>query len=197
MPKKVKQSEVYEDVVELMEETTEPDVKISKRTGKPLRPMTEKQKENLAKGRELGVQKKKQLNEGIDLQKKAEAIKLAKEEIKSHRDTKQQIKIANQKKMYEDAVKDDKVDEKQYLKNPYPIPEESKKEKKIKKKVIKYIEASSSSESEEEEIIVKKKKKNKKIDHDMPHQILRQKLKNNLDEVKSQSMQQLMMQSYF
>ena len=63
--------------------------------------------------------------------------------------------------------------------------------------MIKYIEASSSSESEEEEIIVKKKKKNKQIDHDMPHQILRQKLKNNLDEVKSQSMQQLMMPSYF
>ena len=129
--------------------------------------------------------------------KKAEAIKLAKEEIKSHRDTKQQIKIANQKKMYEDAVKDDEVDEKQYLDNPTPIPEQPKKEKKIKKKVIKYIEASSSTDSEEEEIIVKKIKKNKQKDNDLPHQILRQKLKNNLDEVKSQSMAQLLMPSYF
>ena len=61
MPKKVKQTEVYEDVVELMEETPEPDVKISKRTGKPLRPMTEKQKENLAKGRILAIQRRKEL----------------------------------------------------------------------------------------------------------------------------------------
>ena len=51
MPKKVKQTEVYEDEeqLELIEETPEPEVKISKRTGKPLRPMTEKQKESLTK----------------------------------------------------------------------------------------------------------------------------------------------------
>ena len=190
MPKKVKQTEVYEDVVELMEETPEPDVKISKRTGKPLRPMTEKQKENLAKGRILAIQRRKEMVEGIDLAKRAENIKKAKEEIHN-------AKIAIHKKSYEDAVKDDDIDEKQYLKNPHPIPEQPKKEKKIKKKVIKYIEASSSSESEEEEIIVKKKKKNKQKEEDLPHKILRQKLKNNLDEVKSQSMQQLMMPSYF
>ena len=52
MPKKVKQSEVYEDVeeVELMEEVPEPEIKISKRTGKPVRPMTAKQMDNLNKG---------------------------------------------------------------------------------------------------------------------------------------------------
>ena len=193
----VKKKEVYEIDLEEPEIIKEPEIRISKKTGRPVRELSELQKETLSKGRALGVQKKKQLNEGIDLQKKAEAIKLAKEEIKSHRDTKQQIKIANQKKMYEDALKDDEVDEKQYLDNPTPIPEQPKKEKKIKKKVIKYIEASSSDDEEEEEIIVKKKKKNKQKEEDIPHQILRQKLKNNLDEVKSQSMQQLMMPSYF
>ena len=182
MPKKVKQTEVYEDVVELMEETPEPDVKISKRTGKPLRPMTEKQKENLAKGRILAIQRRKEMVEGIDLSKRAENIKKAKEEIHN-------AKIANHKKSYEDAIKDDEVEE--------AIPKQPKKEKKLKKKVIKYVEASSSDSEEEEEIIVKKKKKNKQIEEDIPHQILRQKLKNNLDEVKSNSMAQLMMPSYF
>ena len=183
MPKKVKQSEVYEDVeqVELMEEP-EPEVKISKRTGKPVRPMTAKQMETLAKGRQMGIQRRKEMVEGIDLGKRAENIKKAKKEIHDS-------KIANHKKSYEDAVKDDEVEE--------AIPEQPKKEKKIKKKVIRYVEASSSSESEEEEIIVKKKKKNKQKEDDMPHQILRQKLRNNLDEIKSSSMAQLMMPSYF
>ena len=183
MPKKVKQSEVYEDVeeVELMEEVPEPEIKISKRTGKPVRPMTAKQMENLNKGRILAVQRRKEMVEGIDLKKRAENIKIAKKEIHD-------AKIANHKKSYEDAVKDDEVED--------AIPEQPKKEKKIKKKVIKYVEASSSSESEEEEIIVKKKK-NKQKEDDIPHQILKQKLKNNLEDVKSQSMQQLMMPSYF
>jgi len=180
MPKKVKQAEVYEDVEqhELIEETPEPEVKISKRTGKPLRPMTEKHKESLAKGRILAVQRRKEMVVGIDLKNRAENIKKAKEDIHN-------AKIANHKKSYEDAIKDDKIEE------------QPKKEKKIKKKVIKYIEESSSDSEEEEEIIVKKKKKNKQKEEDLPHQILRQKLKNNLDEVKSNSMQQLMMPSYF
>lgn len=183
MPKKVKQSEVYEDVeeVELMEEVPEPEIKISKRTGKPVRPMTAKQMENLNKGRILAVQRRKEMVEGIDLKKRAENIKIAKKEIHD-------AKIANHKKSYEDAVKDDEVED--------AIPEQPKKEKKIKKKVIKYIEASSS-DDEEEEIIVKKKKKNKQKEEDLPHKILRQKLKNNLEELKSNSMQQLMMPSYF
>ena len=170
-------------------EEPEPEVKISKRTGKPVRPMTAKQMENLNKGRQMGIQRKKEMSEGIDLAKRAENIKKAKEDIHN-------AKIANHKKSYEDAVKDDEDDENQYLKNPKPIPEQPKKEKKIKKKVIKYVEASSS-ESEEEEIIVKKKKINKQKEDDMPHQILRQKLRNNLDEIKSSSMQQLLMPSYF
>jgi len=187
----IKKKEAYENVeqVELMEEP-EPEVKISKRTGKPVIPMTAKQMENLNKGRQMGIQRKKEMSEGIDLAKRAENIKKAKEEIHN-------AKIANHKKSYEDAVKDDEDDENQYLKNPKPIPEQPKKEKKIKKKVIRYVSASSSSESEEEEIIIKKKKKNKQKEDDMPHQILRQKLRNNLDEIKSSSMQQLLMPSYF
>jgi len=186
MPKKVKQTEVtevYEDVEqpESTEETPEPEVKISKRTGKPLRPMTEKQKENLAKGRVIAVQRKKEMVEGIDLKKRAENIKKAKEDLHN-------AKIAKNKKSYEDAIKDDEVDEK---------PKLALKEKKVIKKVIKYVEESSSDSEEEEEIIVKKKKKNKQKDEDISHQILRQKLKNNLDEVKSNSMQQLMMPTYF
>jgi hypothetical protein len=184
MPKKVKQTEVYEDVEqhESTEETPEPEVKISKRTGKPLRPMTEKQKENLAKGRVLAVQRRKEMVEGIDLKKRAENIKKAKEDLHN-------AKIANHKKSYEDAIKDHEIEE--------VIPEKPKKEKKVIKKVIKYVEESSSDSEEEEEIIVKKKKKNKQKDEDISHQILRQKLKTNLDEVKSNSMQQLMMPSYF
>jgi len=183
MPKKVKQTEVtevYEDEEqpELIEETPDPEIKISKRTGKPLRPMTEKQKESLAKGRILAVQRRKEMVVGIDLKNRAENIKKAKEDLHN-------AKIANHKKSYEDAIKDDKIEE------------QPKKEKKVIKKVIKYIEESSSESEEEEEIIVKKKKKNKQKDEDLSHQILRQKLKNNLDEVKSNSMQQLMMPSYF
>ena len=153
MPKKVKQTEVmevtevYEDVEqpELIEETpepsepSEPEINISKRTGKPLRPMTEKQKENLAKGRILAVQRRKEMVVGIDLKNRAENIKKAKEDIHN-------AKIANHKKSYEDAIKDDKIEE------------QPKKEKKIKKKVIKYIEESSSDSEEEEEIIVKQKR---------------------------------------
>ena len=89
MPRK---KETYEIDLEEPDIIKEPEIRISKRTGKPVRELSELQKETLSKGRALGVQKKKQLNEGIDLQKKAEAIKHAKEEEKLHRDTKQQKK---------------------------------------------------------------------------------------------------------
>lgn len=178
----------------------EPEIRISKRTGKPVRPMTELQKETLAKGRALALQKKKELNEGVDKERKAEALRKAKEEMRKERDTKQQLKIASQKKAYEDALQD-------VLKEDEP----PKKEKKPKKKVVKYVEVSSSdSESEEEEIIVRKKKRDDRVtrkerntraqqqeDADIPQQVLRQRLRSNLDEVKASSMAQLMMPSYF
>ena len=57
MPKKVIQEEIYNPEPEL--EVEEKPIKISKRTGKPVRPMTEKQKENLTKGRQIAIEKKR------------------------------------------------------------------------------------------------------------------------------------------
>lgn len=63
MPKKISEEEVYdpdpEPEPELENETEPEPIRISKRTGKPVRPLTEKQKETLARGRAIGVQKKK------------------------------------------------------------------------------------------------------------------------------------------
>ena len=73
MPKKIIEEEIYEPEPEI-EVKSEP-IKISKRTGKPVRAMTEKQKENLAKGREIAIEKKKALNAGVDLERKAKVIK--------------------------------------------------------------------------------------------------------------------------
>lgn len=207
MPKPIKQRDDWvEPEPEPKEEEPEPEpeIRISKRTGKPVRPMTELQKETLAKGRALALQKKKELNEGVDKERKAEALRKAKEEIRLERDTKQQLKIASQKKAYEDALQD-------VLKEDEDKTAPPKKEKKIKKKVVKYVEDSSSdSDSEEEEIIVRKKKRDDRVtrkekntrtqqqeDADIPQQVLRQRLRSNLDEVKASSMAQLMMPSYF
>lgn len=207
MPRPIKQRDDWvepEPEPKEKEPEPEPEIRISKRTGKPVRPMTELQKETLAKGRALALQKKKELNEGVDKERKAEALRKAKEEMRLERDTKQQQKIASQKKAYEDALQD-------VLKDDEAKSEPPKKEKKIKKKVVKYVEASSSdSESEEEEIIVRKKKRDDRVtrkekttraqqqeDADIPQQVLRQRLRSNLDEVKASSMAQLMMPSYF
>jgi hypothetical protein len=81
MPKKSKIIEVPVPEPEPIEEKKE-DIKISKRTGKPTRPLTELQMETLRKGRELAVAKRKQLIEGIDLEKRALDIKKAKDEMK-------------------------------------------------------------------------------------------------------------------
>jgi len=69
MPKKVIQEEIYNPEPEL--EVEEKPIKISKRTGKPVRPMTEKQKENLTKGRQIAIEKKKELNAGGGFRKKS------------------------------------------------------------------------------------------------------------------------------
>ena len=81
MPKKSKIVEVPVPEPEIIEEKKE-EIKISKRTGKPTRPLTELQMETLRKGRELAVAKRKQLLEGIDLEKRAQDIKKAKDEMK-------------------------------------------------------------------------------------------------------------------
>jgi len=178
MPKKVIQEEIYNPEPEL--EVEEKPIKISKRTGKPVRPMTEKQKENLTKGRQIAIEKKKELNAGVDLERKAKMIKEA-------RNIRQQEKIAQQKKMYEDAVKEDADDEEVI---------QPKKEKK-KKKVVKYIEESSS-DSEEEEIIYKQKKKiREKTTSELEENVAKNELKKRLEDVRSSSLSQMLMPSYY
>ena len=126
MPKKTKEIIEVPDYESPEEE--EPEIKISKRTGKPVRPLTEKQKETLAKGRELAIAKRKELLVGVDLAKRAETIKKAKEELKIARDLKQQEKLEQQKKEYEEAVKEETEEEEP------PKPVQVVKPKKIKKK---------------------------------------------------------------
>jgi hypothetical protein len=185
MPKKSREAEIIE--VE-PEPEPEPEIKISKRTGKPVRPLTEAQKANLAKGREKAIATRKALIEGIDLEKRAENIKRAKEEV--HR-----AKIDAQKKKYEEAVKD--FDDEPV--KPVPI---IKKDKKVKKKVIKYVEESSSDSDSEEEVIIKKKKKERPPpaptpEPSIPEQITRQNLRSKLEAEQSNSFAKLMMPSYF
>jgi hypothetical protein len=127
--------------------------------------------------------------------------------MKLERDTKQQLRLKHQKKIYDEAVSDalkDKVAvEKEEEPAKAPVKENKKK---IKKKVIKYVEessSSSSSESEEEEIIIKKKKnkdKNRKEEIEpktMQAEITRQNLRKNLEDIHSASMAAMMAPSYF
>jgi hypothetical protein len=203
MPKKSKIIEVPVPEPEPIEEKKEEIIKISKRTGKPTRPLTELQMETLRKGRELAVAKRKQLIEGVDLEKRALDIKKAKDEMKLERDTKQQLRLKHQKKIYDEAVSDALKDSENIKKEEEPVKEAKKK---IKKKVIKYVEessSSSSSESEEEEIIIKKKKnkdKNRKEEIEpktMQAEITRQNLRKNLEDIHSASMAAMMAPSYF
>ena len=60
MPKKTKEPEILE------EPEPEPPVRISKKTGRPVRELTELQKDTLRKGRELALQKRKELSEGVE-----------------------------------------------------------------------------------------------------------------------------------
>jgi hypothetical protein len=161
--------------------------------------------ETLRKGRELAVAKRKQLIEGIDLEKRALDIKKAKDEMKLERDTKQQLRLKHQKKIYDEAVNDALKDSENIQKEEEPVKEPKKK---IKKKVIKYVEESSSSsssdsESEEEEIIVKKKKNKDKYrkaeiePKTIQQEITRQNLRKNLEDIHSASMAAMMAPSYF
>ena len=108
--------------------------------------------------------------------------------IKEARDIRQQEKLAKQKKMYEDAIKDDADDEEELVR-----PEKKEKQK---KKIIKYIEESS--DSEEEEIMYKKKKKNKeKTTNELEENVAKNELKKRLEDVRSSSLSQMLMPSYY
>ena len=187
MPKKIVEEEVYDPEPELETENENEPIRISKRTGKPVRPLTELQKETLAKGRAIGVQKKKELVEGID-----------KKVIKKHKEEIHRQKVEKNKQIYEDALKQtEKEEEIQVVETPPPPQKTEKNERKIKKKVIKYVEASDS-DSEEEEVIVRRRRKEpKQRDDDIPEKILRQKLKNNLEDIKASSLSQMLMPSYY
>lgn len=161
------------------EEKAEP-IKISKKTGKPVRQLSEKQLLNLQKAREKALEKKKEITQSKDYQNRAEVLRKIKEEKEQRLEVSKQ-KYEEEKQEYEEVI----------VKKP--------KEKKVKKKIIKYVEASSSSESEEEEIIVKKKKKKPPTapEPSMSEQVTKQKLKSKLEEEQSASLAKLMMPSYF
>lgn len=181
MPKKIVEEQMYDPEPELeTENEIEPEpIRISKRTGKPVRPLTDLQKETLAKGRAIGVQKKKELVEGID-----------KNVIKKHKQEIHRQKVEKNKQIYEDALKQTEKKEEEVPPPP------QKNERKIKKKVIKYIEASDS-DSEEEVIVRRRRKEPKEREDDIPEKILRQKLKNNLEDIKASSLSQMLMPSYY
>ena len=192
MPKKTKQpieeeEPEYEPPADYSEPEEDEPIRISKKTGKPVRPMSEKQLEALRINREKATAKKKELKEARDYETKTEIIKKVKEE----QAIKHKEKLENSKKKYEEEV--ETLEPQTFTKKP---------EKKIKKKVIKYVEASSSSESEEEEVIIRKKKKDKSkppqvIEQSIPEQITRQNLRNKLQDEQSASLAKLMMPSYF
>lgn len=177
MPKKSAPVEYYEEI----DSEPEPEpVKISKRTGKPARPLSELQKQVLAKGRELAIQKRKDLLIGVDLEKRALNIKKAKEDLRQARDIKQKEKIEQQKELYEQTVKEDDEDS-----------DRLKTVKPKKKKIIKYVEESSDSE---EEVIVRKKKDKTKM---MMEQVSRQNLIKKLNDEQSNSLAKMLAPSYY
>jgi len=190
MPKKTKQpieeEPEYEPPADYSEPEEDEPIRISKKTGKPVRPMSEKQLEVLRINREKAAAKKKELKEARDYETKTEIIKKVKEE----QAIKHKEKLENSKKKYEEEV--------ETLEPPTVT---KKPEKKIKKKVIKYIEESSSSESEQEEVIIRKKKKDKPPpptpEPSVQEQVSRQNLRQKLQDQESASLAKLMMPSYF
>ena len=158
MVKKIVQEEIEEEEVEI-EEPEEPPVKISKKTGLPLRPLSDKQKEVLKRGQLAAQLKRKQMKESGDYVKKLASIKQAKDDKREITNAKIKNDILVNKKNYEDElVKEDEELLTEELKEP--IRRSIKKKKKIK-----IIEYSSSSSEEEIQYIKKKKDKSKKQQH--------------------------------
>ena len=176
MPRKVK---IAPEIIEVP-------VELSKKTGKPKKKLTELQLETLRKGRELAVEKRKQMIEGIDLNKRAELMKLA---------TKEKREAKN--KIQDKALKDAKDN---YIKE-VEVEDENKKPSKSKntKKIIKYIEESSSdndSDSSVGEVIIKKKKKQVKKSELIEKSSV-DILKQQLDSERNASLNDFMKPSYF
>ena len=150
MVKKVVEEEIVEEEIEEIEE-----VKISKKTGKPVRSLSDKQKEVLKRGQQAALLKRQMMKESGDYIRKLESVKQAKEDKREITNTKIKNDILVNKKNYEDElVKEDEELPIEELKEP--IRRSIKKKKKIK-----IIEYSSESSSSEEEIQYIKKKKDK------------------------------------
>jgi len=147
MPKKVvEEIDEVEEYAEIEEVEEEP-VKISKRTGKPIRKLTLLQQEVLAKGRLLAIKNKQDIGNISNTKKKNEIIK------------EQTMKA---REMRQAKLKEDKENAELELEETRNDIIEPKKTKKIKKKVIKYVESSDSDDSSDGEVIIKKKKSHKK-----------------------------------
>lgn len=146
MPKKMVEEIEVEDYEEPDNEEIEEPVKISKRTGKPIRKLTLLQQEVLAKGRLLAIKNKQDIGKISSTKKKNEIIK----------EEKMKARESRQSKLQEDKEKAELELEETRDSIIEPI-----KPKKLKKKVIKYI-SSSDSDSSDGEVIIKKKKGQKK-----------------------------------
>ena len=92
MPKKILEEEPEPDYQPPLADYSEPDeadepeeekvepIKISKKTGKPVRQLSEKQLLNLQKAREKALEKKKEITQSKDYQNRAEVLRKIKEE---------------------------------------------------------------------------------------------------------------------
>jgi len=186
MPRKVKTAP---EIIEIIEKPVE----ISKKTGKPKKKLTDLQLETLRKGRELAVEKRKQMVEGIDLNKRTELLKLAKEEKRVAKNILQNKTLKDAKENYIKEVEDEIIEK---IKKP--------SKSKNTKKIIKYIEKSSSSDSDSDssvgEVIIRKKKKDinkKEVKSELIEKSSVDILKKQLDSERTADVNDFMKPSYF
>ena len=137
MPKKIIEVEASEEILE-SEEDEIPPIKLSKKTGKPVKKLSILQLENLKIGREKGLVVKKLIKENKDITKTTTYIKEFKD--------KKNLKIEENNKILNDNLSKEIINEKETVR------------KSIKKKKKKYIEVdcSDSEESESDGIVIKK-----------------------------------------
>jgi len=137
MPKKIIEAEVSEEILESEEDEILP-IKLSKKTGKPVKKLSILQLENLKIGREKGLVVKKLIKENKDITKTTAYIKEFKD--------KKNLKIEENNKILNDNLSKEIINEKETVR------------KSIKKKKKKYIEVdcSDSEESESDGIVIKK-----------------------------------------
>ena len=138
MPKQFKASIESEEEIELDEEIIEEPIKISKKTGLPVKKLSILQLKNLKIGRERGLVMKNLIKENKDITKTTAYIKEFKDKKNS--------KIEENNKILNDNLSKEIINEKETVR------------KSIKKKKKKYIEVdcSNSEESESDGIVIKK-----------------------------------------